>query len=82
MEEKHYWVAKNIVPGISKTLFRCLLEDKGSIHNVFKSSHKGLLEIPGIGEKTAREILNFDTENGVEREWNLAEKLNCRILTS
>jgi len=81
MEEKHYWVALNMVQGIGRTLFRRLLERRGSVRHVFSSSLKQLLEVPGIGEKTAKEILSFDVENRVEREWNLADKLNCRILT-
>ncbi len=81
MEEKHYWVALNMVQGVGRTLFHRLLERQGSIRKVFDSSLKKLLEVPGIGEKTAKEILSFDVENRVEREWNLAEKLDCRILT-
>ena len=81
MEEKHYWVALNMVQGIGRTLFRRLLENQGSIRNVFNSSHKQLLAVPGIGEKTAKEILSFEVENRVERELNLADKLNCQILT-
>ncbi len=81
MEEKHYWVALNMVQGIGRTLFRRLLESQGSIHNVFNSSLKQLLAVPGIGEKTAKEILRFEVEDRVERELNLADKLNCQILT-
>jgi DNA processing protein len=81
MEEKHYWVALNMVQGIGRTLFRLLLESQGFIRNVFNSSHKQLLAVPGIGEKTAKEILSFEVEDRVERELNLADKLNCQILT-
>jgi DNA processing protein len=40
-----------------------------------------LRTVEGIGEKTAGEILKFDLEASVEREFRLAGKLGARILT-
>lgn len=82
MEEKKYWVALNMVLGIGKTLFHRLVKDIGSPEQVFRSTPQALMRVDGIGEKTAAEILKFDVDRSIEREFLLMEKLKINFLTS
>ncbi|MFQ5671970.1 MAG: DNA-processing protein DprA [Nitrospinales bacterium] len=81
MDELKYWVALNMVLGVGKTLFARLLRHFGLVGNVFRASVRELTQVNGIGEKIAAEILNFDLERNIEREFRLAEKLDLRIVT-
>ncbi|MFQ5715986.1 MAG: DNA-processing protein DprA [Nitrospinales bacterium] len=81
MEEKKCWVGLNMVLGVGKTLFARLHRRIGSVEKVFKAASKELMEVNGIGEKTAAEIVNFDLERNVEREFRLAEKFGFQIMT-
>lgn len=81
MEEKKCWVGLNMVLGVGKTLFARLYRRMGSARKIFNSTRRELMTVEGIGEKTAAEILKFDFEKNVEREFRLAEKLGLQILT-
>jgi len=81
MDEAKYWVGLNMVLGIGKTLFARLLRHFGSVRNVFRANVRELMAVHGIGEKNAREILDFDLERNIDREFRLAEKLNLRVMT-
>lgn len=70
-----------MVLGVGKTLFARLHRGMGSVERVFKAPSKELMGVNGIGEKTAAEILNFDLERNVEREFRLAEKFGFQIIT-
>jgi DNA processing protein len=82
MDPKKYWVALNMVVGVGKTLFHRLVSSLGSPEQVFRSSRKGLLQVEGIGEKVASEILKFDVDKQVEREWHFIDKLGLKVVTS
>lgn len=71
-----------MVLGIGKTLFHRLVRELGSPENAFRATRAELTRVDGIGEKTADEILKFDVEKNVEREFRLAEKLGIRIATA
>ena len=81
MDPKTYWVALNMVVGVGKTLFHRLVGALGSPEQVFRSSRKDLLQVEGIGEKVASEILKFELDKQIEREWHFIEKLSLEILT-
>ena len=53
----------------------------GSPKNVFHASRKELMEVERVGDKVARQILDFDLERSVEREYQLTHRRNVRILT-
>jgi len=44
------------LPGVNTVLARRLLEHFGSVAGVFAASAEELMQVQGIGEKTAREI--------------------------
>ncbi len=70
-----------MVLGVGKTLFHRLVHALGSPEEVFRASRRDLMRVEGIGEKIAGQILDFDFEKQVEREFRLVEKLGARILT-
>lgn len=82
MDKKRHWIALNMVLGIGKTLFHRLVKEIGSPEQVFRSTRRELMQVDGIGGKTADEILKFDVERKIEREFLLMEKLGINFLTS
>jgi len=50
------------IPGVSIKTAKLLLERKGSVQAVANSTKEELMEIPNIGEKTAREIVKVMSE--------------------
>lgn len=70
-----------MVLGVGKTLCHRLVKGFGSPENVFHASRKELMGIERVGDKVARQILDFDLEQSLKREYQLAERRNVRILT-
>ena len=70
-ESQKYWVGLNMVLGVGKTLSHRLVKAMGSPKNVFHASRKELMEVERVGDKVARQILDFDLERSVEREYQL-----------
>ncbi len=56
-QQKIYQAAIWLAPGIGDILSKQLIAYCGSAEGVFKANLKKLIQVPGIGEKTAREIL-------------------------
>ncbi len=80
-ESKKHWVGLNMVLGVGKTLSHRLVKAMGSPKNVFHASRKELMEVERVGDKVARQILDFDLERSVEREYQLIHRRNVRVLT-
>lgn len=70
-----------MVLGVGKTLCHRLVKTFGSPQKVFQASRKELMGVERVGEKVARQILEFDLERNIEREYALAERRQARILT-
>ncbi|QPJ63201.1 MAG: DNA-protecting protein DprA [Candidatus Nitronauta litoralis] len=79
--EEQYWVALNMVAGIGKTLFYRLINHFHSAEDVFKASNRDLLQVEGVGKKTAEQIKDFDSVSRIEREQVLLDRLNAGVLT-
>jgi len=80
-ESKKYWIGLNMVLGVGKTLCHRLVKAFGSPKNVFLAARKELMGVERVGDKVARQILDFDLEQSLKREYQLAERRNVRILT-
>ena len=80
-ESKKYWIGLNMVLGVGKTLCHRLVKVFGSPKKVFHASRKELMEVERVGDKVARQILDFDLEQSLKREYQLAERRNVKILT-
>ena len=70
-----------MVLGVGKTLCHRLVKAFGSPQKVFHASRKDLMGVERVGDKVARQILDFDLEQNLKREYQLAERRNVRILT-
>lgn len=80
-QERAYWVALNMVPGVGSINFRQILNHLGSPERALSASAKELQNVPGIGEKTARAITEFPYKEELEKEWNLIQKNGVKIIT-
>ena len=81
VDEKKYWIALNMVPGVGAISFRKLLNVFGSPEKVFAASESRLKTIPGLPEKTIRNILHFGFPDYVKREVEAIEREQVRLLT-
>ncbi|MCL5808602.1 MAG: DNA-processing protein DprA [Deltaproteobacteria bacterium] len=83
MKEKilKYWIALKAVEGVGCVGFRTLLAAFGSPEAVFRASALTLQCLPGIGPKTADEILTFSDWEKAEQEIARTETLGVSIVT-
>ena len=70
-----------MVLGVGKTLFHRLVNALGTPQNVFHASKRDLTQVEGIGNKTAEQILRFDLERNLEREYRLMERVGVKVMT-
>ena len=76
-----YWIALKAVEGVGCVGFRTLLTAFASPEAVFRASVSTLQVLPGIGPKTANEILSFIDWKKAEQEVARAETLGVSIVT-
>jgi DNA processing protein len=76
-----YWIALKSIDGVGNMGFKNLVDALGSPKNVFDASLQTLKVIPGIGEKTAAHIKDFNNWKNAEENLVLAEKLKVDIVT-
>ncbi len=81
MDEKYYWIALNLVPGIGKVIYHRLVGYFGDPENVFNAPEKELMRIDKIGEGIAKNILSFRFEEELKREIDLVEQEGVSVLT-
>ena len=74
-ESKKYWIGLNMVLGVGKTLCHRLVKAFGSPRHVFHASRKELMGVERVGNKVARQILDFDLEQSLKREYQLIERV-------
>ena len=77
---KIYQVAISLLPGIGNLLARQLIAYCGTAENVFTFNKKKLMQIPGIGHKTASSIQHHSTLDAAEIIVSKCERNNIRIL--
>lgn len=73
-------VGITLIPGIGDLLIKQLISYCGTAENVFKENKTKLLKIPGIGEKTAKSILEANVLSKAEQIVLRAEKENTQVL--
>jgi DNA processing protein len=81
MEDKLYWLALNMVPGIGPITYRNLVARFRDPEQVFAASAKALAAVEGIGEKTIRAIKSFPATEVATEELKKATDLGVSILT-
>lgn len=81
MEDKLYWLALNMVPGVGPIAYRNLVGLFRDPERVFAASPKALATVEGVGEKTIRAIKGFPAEAAAIEELKKTEDLGVSILT-
>lgn len=81
LDEKLYWIALNMVPGIGRKLYHRLINHFHSPESVLQASLNQLIQVEGVGENLAKSIISFDADKAIERENKLIKLNNTSILT-
>ncbi len=69
-----YKIGITLLPNVGPVLARNLISYCGGVEQVFKTKVQKLVKIPGIGEKTAQDIVEADVLGLAENEINFIEK--------
>jgi DNA processing protein len=78
-QEKLSTLALVHTPGIGAVTVRQLISYCGGASKVFETPYTRLLNIPGVGDKMAREILKKDKFGWAEREWKECQKRDIHV---
>jgi len=81
MKSTFFGVALSLVPSIGSVLYKRLIDHFKRAEAVFNASIQELMEVHGVGHKTALAIKNFDQETKVEEKLLTAKTANACILT-
>lgn len=81
MEDKLYWLALNMVPGVGPIAYRNLVTVFHDPEQVFSASPKALAAVEGVGEKTIMAIKDFPAEETAGEELKKVRDLGVYILT-
>jgi DNA processing protein len=81
MDERLWWIALHLVPGVGRITFKKLVDYFGHPQAVLQASTRQLTQVAGIGPKMAAAIAGFQAAMAAERELSLAERHGCRIYT-
>lgn len=73
-------IAITLIPGVGDVLAKNLISYCGSVEDVFKAKKSHLLKIPGVGEKVASAVINFNGFKRAEQEIVFIEKHNVKPL--
>ncbi len=77
-----YWLALKLVENVGNIGFNTLVKTLGSPRAVFDAPIASLQKIDRITLKTARNIKSFDNWATIDKELDLAGRLNVSIITS
>lgn len=75
------WLALKKIEGVGNLGFKTLVESFGSPAEVFAASYETLKCIPGVGEKTARQILSFRDWDACEAELRRVREQTISLVT-
>jgi DNA processing protein len=81
MDDKLYWLALNMVPGVGPITYRNLVNKFHDPERIFAASAHELAAVGGIGEKTIRAIKEFPSERMAAGELKKVKDLGASILT-
>jgi DNA processing protein len=81
MDEKSWWIALHLVPGVGRITFRKLVGYFGHPREVLCATAGQLTRVSGIGPKIASTITAFQADKAVERELRTAAASQCQIVT-
>jgi DNA processing protein len=81
MDDKAWWLALHLVPGVGRITFKRLVEYFGHPRHVMQAPTRQLMRVPGIGPKIAQAISGFQTAKAVEWELRAVQFAGCQIVT-
>jgi DNA processing protein len=81
MDEKDWWLALHLVPGVGRITFKKLVGYFGHPRAVMQATAGQLTRVSGIGPKIAQAITGFQAARTVEREMRAAKGMGCQIVT-
>lgn len=81
MEERLWWLALSLVPGVGRISFKRLIDEFGSPEEVFNASLSDLESVQGIKKEAASAIKSFDRDRELDRERALIRENNVNLLT-
>jgi DNA processing protein len=81
IEDKLYWLALNMVPGVGPIAYRNLVARFSDPEQVFAASPAQLAQVEGVGEKTIGAIKGFPAERAATEELRKLQDLGVFILT-
>jgi DNA processing protein len=81
MDEKDWWLALHLVPGVGRITFKKLVGYFGHPRDVMQATAGQLTRVTGIGPKLAQAITGFQAARTVEREMRAARGVGCQIVT-
>jgi DNA processing protein len=81
MDEKAWWLALHLVPGVGRITFKKLVAYFGHPHAVMRATAGQLTRVSGIGPKIAQAITGFQALRAVEQEMRAAKAAGCQIVT-
>ncbi|MBN8575639.1 MAG: DNA-processing protein DprA [Cytophagales bacterium] len=79
-QERLSFIALHFTPGIGDFLVKQLVSYCGSASQVFKTPKSRLLQIPGVGEKSALAITNQSAFDEAEKELKRADRDDVEII--
>ncbi|MGH8063779.1 MAG: DNA-processing protein DprA [Candidatus Entotheonellia bacterium] len=81
MDDKAWWLALHLVPGVGRITFKKLVGYFGHPRDVMQATAGQLMRVSGIGPKIAQAITGFQTARAVERELRAVNSARCQIVT-
>src|SRR5215475_15384668 len=81
MDERAWWLALHLVPGVGRITFKKLVGYFGHPRDVMQATAGQLTRVTGVGPKIAQAITGFQAARAVEREVRAAEAARCQIVT-
>jgi DNA processing protein len=81
MEDKHYWLALNLIPGVGSNYLYRLVEHFESPEEVLLASVEEMSQVEGLNPKIAEKVKEFKWQPALEKELALIEKHGISIVT-
>jgi DNA processing protein len=81
MDDKTWWLALHLVPGVGRMTFKRLVAYFGHPRHVMQASTGQLMRVSGIGPKMAQAISGFQTAKAVEWELRAVQSAGCQVVT-
>jgi len=80
LDEKFYWLALKLVPGVGAKTFLRLLERFGEPENVFRAKRESLTQVKGITKKAVDNIVLKKFEKDPEKELEDTSRKGIKII--